>query len=563
MLGIQTKEDRLAALADAKLRGGYYTPASIAQWLCAWCIRDKGDSVLEPSCGDGAFMQAAAERLSDLGANAGQVVGQLCGVELQHGEAARAALRIQAITGRKTGRCFYGGDFFEWHSQNQLDRFKCVVGNPPFIRYQSFPEPARSTAMKFIEGLGFRANRLTNIWVPFVVASTESLETGGRLAMVLPAELLQVSYAAQLRSYLVESFCSITVVTCNELFFDDAEQEVVLVLAEGKVERSTPGQACAVRVLQFDRISDVLSADCTAAWPKGSLKSIRHESEKWLKYFLTSAQIGLMRALRESGAIAQLGDHATVDVGVVTGNNDFFVVDKPTLDQWDIAEYSVRLGGRSSHLRGAIITSRDWKGLSTEGQRVHLLAVKREGNGSLSNAWHRYVEWGEKAGVNKGYKCSIRKPWYAVPAVWSPDCFIFRQIHDFPRAVVNRADATSTDTIHRMRCKVSASLLVSSLYTYLTAASAEIEGRSYGGGVLELEPTEAESLLVPKQLCQGLPVEEIDKCVREGGLAGVLAENDRLVLRRGLGLSERDCGMLKSAWEKMMNRRTSRRRRKA
>ena len=80
---------------------------------------------------------------------------------------------------------------------------------------------------------------------------------------------------------------------------------------------------------------------------------------------------------------------------------------------------------------------------------------------------------------------------------------------------------------------------------------------------MELEPTEAESLLLPKQLCQGMPVEEIDKCIREGGLAKVLAENDRLILRRGLGLSERECGMLKSAWEKMMNRRTSRRRRKA
>lgn len=90
-------------------------------------------------------------------------------------------------------------------------------------------------------------------------------------------------------------------------------------------------------------------------------------------------------------------------------------------------------------------------------------------------------------------KCSIRKPWYAVPSIWVPDGFAFRQIYDFPRLVVNNAAATSTDTIHRLTCEDPEGLVSTSL-TYLTGASAEIEGRSYGGGVLELEPTEAERI---------------------------------------------------------------------
>jgi adenine-specific DNA-methyltransferase len=143
--------------------------------------------------------------------------------------------------------------------------------------------------------------------------------------------------------------------------------------------------------------------------------------------------------------------------------------------------------------------------------------------------------------------------------VWIPDCFFFRQIYDFPRVVVNNAQATSTDTIHRMRCKSDREAVVTNLYTHLAAASAEIEGRSYGGGVLELEPTEAERLLIPRHVKPGMPVAEIDRLVREGRMADVLRENDRLVLQAA-GLSKADCRMLKEIWVRMRDRRRSRRR---
>jgi hypothetical protein len=111
-----------------------------------------------------------------------------------------------------------------------------------------------------------------------------------------------------------------------------------------------------------------------------------------------------------------------------------------------------------------------------------------------------------------------------------------------------------------MRCKNSADLVVTNTYTHLTAASAEIEGRSYGGGVLELEPSESEKLLFPKQLHEALPLQEIDKLIRSGQLQAVLNENDRLVLMNGIGLSKKDCTMLKNIWTRMRDRRRSRRR---
>jgi adenine-specific DNA methylase len=412
--------------------------------------------------------------------------------------------------------------------------------------------------MAMMARAGLSPNKLTNIWVPFVVATMQRLNAGGRMGLVLPAELLQVTYASQLRSFLVDRFERIDIIACNALFFSGAEQEVVLLLADGALHEASTNNVCKVTMTEAKTVEEITRQKPLAILSKAIPKVVQHDSEKWLKYFLSATEIGLMRRLKEEALVVPLSTHASVDVGVVTGKNEFFVLTQEQVDKYDVAEYTLPLVGRASHLRGARLTHKEWKELASNGERVHLFTVSQKVNGSLSAAGRRYVRAGEEQEFNLGYKCSIRSPWYSVPALWKPDCFFFRQIYDFPRLVLNSCDATSTDTIHRMRCKGPAELVVQSVYTHLTAASAEIEGRSYGGGVLELEPTEAESVLMPAIIGGGLPVDECDKMVRAGRLDELLEENDRLILSHKLGLSARDCKMLRQIWDKMRSRRMSR-----
>jgi adenine-specific DNA methylase len=187
--------------ASDKLRGGYYTPDIVARWLCSWAVRSRSDRILEPSCGDGNFLVAAASRLLDLGCAATDVVGQITGIEVAETEAEEANRRLNKVLGARAKSAVFCKDFFTWMN-DASPLYDCVVGNPPFIRYQNFPEPSRSRAMRLMSNEGLRPNKLTNSWVPFLVGAVSRLATGGRVAMVLPAELLQVSYAAQLRSYL-------------------------------------------------------------------------------------------------------------------------------------------------------------------------------------------------------------------------------------------------------------------------------------------------------------------------------------------------------------------------
>lgn len=557
----RTHSGRFAALDADKLRGGYYTSAELARWLCTWAIRDAGEQVLEPSCGDGSFLEAASKRLEELGAHGPSRANQLRGVEIIPDEADKARARLKDGLGYRAADVVENSDFFAWWNRRDRPEFDAVVGNPPFIRYQSFPEPHRTRAMDIMKEQGLSPNRLTNIWVPFVVAAAAALKEGGRMALVLPAELLQVSYAAQLRSFLTDRFGRVDLIACNELFFEKAEQEVLLLLADEARPAPSASNPCKVNLTESDSVADIVKRSPPAVLRGASPKTVCHDSEKWLKYFLSADEITFMRALRASENTVELGSYASVNVGVVTGKNQFFVLRESEVDDLGLQNYTMPLIARSAHLEGAIVDTAGWRKLADEDQRVHLLHLAPINGTKPKGALASYIRLGEEQMVHKGYKCSVRTPWYSVPSVYVPDAFVFRQIYDFPRIVLNEAEATATDTIHRMRCKGGdPRAIVANSYSYLSAASAEIEGRSYGGGVLELEPTEAEKLLMPAALGDAVPLEECDALIRAGKLETVLEENNRRVLMNQMGLSKADCRMLRSIWEKMRNRRLARRR---
>src|SRR5438105_3793895 len=116
--------------AHMKLRGGYYTPSSLANVLAEWALPTGKEHVLEPSCGDGNFLEAAGARL---GAS-----GRITAVELFADEASTARRRARGRTEVAVG------DAFAWYAKEKKSgTFDAVLGNPPFIRYQNFPEEHR------------------------------------------------------------------------------------------------------------------------------------------------------------------------------------------------------------------------------------------------------------------------------------------------------------------------------------------------------------------------------------------------------------------------------------
>lgn len=168
-----------------------------------------------------------------------------------------------------------------------------------------------------------------------------------------PAELLQVSYAAQLRSFLTDRFGRVDLIACNELFFEKAEQEVLLLLADEARPAPSASNPCKVNLTESDSVADIVRRKPHEVLRGASPKTVCHDSEKWLKYFLSAEEITFMRALRASENTTELGTYASVNVGVVTGKNQFFVLRESEVKERGLQEYTIPLIARSAHLEGA------------------------------------------------------------------------------------------------------------------------------------------------------------------------------------------------------------------
>jgi adenine-specific DNA-methyltransferase len=548
-----------------KLRGGYYTPKPIADFLARWAIRSANSAILEPSLGDGNIIVAAAERLRTLGATPYDIVKQITGVELDPGEAKKAICRVEAILDGCSPQHIYIGDFFDYAAQTLFEvpvqvgtltptmAFDAIVGNPPFIRYQNFPEELRSIATRLMEYAGFKPNRLMNTWLPFLIISSYLLNGTGRIGMVLPAELFQVNYAAEARQFLSNFFPRLGLITFEQLVFPNIQQEVVLLLAEKE------GGASGIRVVEMDNLDELATFNPDDFY-SAELKEMNHSTEKWTQYFLSQAEISLLREMRVRKDITRSGDILDVDVGIVTGQNDFFIVTKQQARTHQLEPYLERIVSRSAHLRGVVFSGSDWFTNVEKDYPVLFFCPPEQTIDDLPVPIRMYIQFGESQKYHTGYKCRIRSMWYIVPSVWIPDAFMLRQVHAYPKLVLNNAQATCTDTIHRVRFinGVLPQVAVCAFHNSLTFAFSEVTGRSYGGGVLTFEPSEAERLPIPLRGAGELDIQLIDTHLRNNDIEAVLNTTDRILLTKGLNLSEDQVQSLRGIWRKLKDRRINR-----
>jgi adenine-specific DNA methylase len=225
---------------------------------------------LEPTAGDGAILDELA------------LLGSPTAVELIQEEAEKAQ--------RSSGVKVHVADFFHWFTNSMPGSFDGVAGNPPYIRFGNWEEEYRAAAFDYMENLGLRPTRLTNAWLPFVVASVMAARRGGRVGLVLPAELLQVDYARQVRSFLIDNCSDITVISFSQLVFPGILQEVVLLLA---VRGEGPALMRGIEVETAEDLKEV-QLDTIA------IQAPLHESEKWTKYYLQPQQIELLRRFKKT-----------------------------------------------------------------------------------------------------------------------------------------------------------------------------------------------------------------------------------------------------------------------
>ncbi|EAM2341104.1 N-6 DNA methylase [Salmonella enterica] len=528
-----------------KLRGGYYTPQNLADYVTRWVLSKNPKTILEPSCGDGVFIQAVANNGYD-----SEI--ELSCFELFDTEASKASERCRL--NNLVNATVTEGDFLVWANERLKENkpiFDGVLGNPPFIRYQFLEKKFQEQAELVFEQLDLKFTKHTNAWVPFLLSSLALLKKGGRIGMVIPSEISHVMHAQSLRSYLGDVCSKILIIDPKEIWFEDTLQGAVIILAEKKQNLEEISQGVGiVSVSGFQFLQD----DPNALFNNTIGINGETVEGKWTKATLDIDELKLIQKVIANPNVRKFKDIATVDVGIVTGANNYFLVDNETVKSYKLERFAYPMFGRSQHCPGIIYDEQQHIENQKHGLPTNFLYIDEEYE-VLSKSVKSYIELGEAEEYHKRYKCRIRKPWFKVPSVYSTEVGMLKRCHDAPRLIHNKVGAYTTDTAYRVSSKVtSAENLVCSFLNPLTAITAELEGRFYGGGVLELVPSEIEKLYIP--IVEGLDhnVDELNQLIKNGQIERVLRQQGTTILGK-LGFTQEDNERLVEIWKKLRDRR--------
>ncbi len=523
-----------------KLRGGFYTPEPIVSFMLRWAFNGNEDlDILEPSCGDGVFLEEIKR--------ANYKYKTITAIEIDEIEAKKAeAINLKNKT-------IINNDFHHF-CINTKEKFDLIIGNPPYIRYQYFDKEQQGYASEIFNKANLKYSKLTNAWVSFVVGSSLILKEEGKIAFVLPAEILQVSYAKPLREFLAHFYNKVNIVSFRELVFPNIQQEVILLLCE-----KNSSQTHFIEHLELQDATELKNLDIRKL--KNPKKRIDFKSNKWTFYFLEQEEIDFLERLQQGDIISKMGNYAKVEVGITTGANSFFTVPLSIVKEYRLEKYAKPLVGRSVQVPSAIFRKKDWIKNREDEARTHLLVFPKIEKLDNTTKAKEYIKWGESQKIHQGYKCRIREEWHIVPSLRISEALFIRRNNLYPKLIINKAGAYTTDTMHRVTSKKDIDLkaLTASYYNSISLAFSEICGRSHGGGVLELMPNEVEEILLPyhKNNSELLPI--IDKMIRnKSNIDDILKITNKQILKDNLGFSSQDIKLADMIWKKLSKRRLER-----
>jgi methylase of polypeptide subunit release factors len=533
-------------MEDKKRLGAFYTEDAVAAFLVQWGLSKSTGSVMDPSCGDGRFLVQAAR----LGAT--RVVG--CDADSSAVKATRENLASEECEAEVVE-----SDFFR-QEPTSLGSVDLVVGNPPFIRYQRFNGESRELAQASARRLGVHLNGLAASWAPFLIHSLRFLRPEGAMAMVVPAEIVQTTYGLPVLRGLLAHFERVRLIAFDRNIFDEAQEETFLLLAERCGRHTSEIEIVHLtNSSELDGLTDqrmeqlVTTAQVPAEGPFSFGYTLLTDSVRaeWDEF------IG-------RGPVTPLERIATVTNGYVSGANAFFHRTTEEALAVGIPAEWLRVSAKGSRsLIGLSFTETDVGLLESKGEAHHLVVPQENDADALT----RFTSEGESSGIDARFKCRTRSPWWKVPGLHVPHAFFPYMIASTPHASLNECGAVYTNTLHGIRFVdgIDPRLAVLALLTTPALLSMELVGRSYGGGVLKLEPSELRRVTVPlpdvPEASVARAFAQADSLVRSGRYQAAVESADALLLEETGICETKTLLALQGARDYLVSRRMTRARR--
>jgi adenine-specific DNA-methyltransferase len=422
--------------------------------------------------------------------------------------------------------------------------FDAILGNPPYIRHHLLSEELVMRGRASAKRLGIDLNGRSDAWAYFCAHLVTFLDAGGRLALVLPGSVLHADYARPLLNALAADKGEVQLIRISERLFPGVQERTVLLL----IDRVKPSGERVIyrRIANLDGLKRALLRES----PRRSLKPMdvdRERQDSRLPWRLTAAEAAVREKICAAGGVSRLGELAKIRIGVVTGANDFFIRSEPDVQALGKAVRSVPIVSRGAWLRVPRWSSEAQIKVAEQRSRLVLFPVDEDG---LSEVARKEIEHGKQEQIDRRSHCAKRSPWYSISDTLVPELFLPYMGSQPCWLVTNDAQATCSNTVHRVwllpDTKLSAESIAAASWTTLYRLSAELQGRSYGGGVLKLEPGGATKLLLPALMVPGL-LDEIEKAFRAGGRDAAQRIADKRLLTERLGVTKPELAILRKA----------------
>ncbi|RJE88709.1 type I restriction endonuclease subunit M [Paenibacillus sp. 1011MAR3C5] len=529
---------------NKKEKGVYYTPPELASFIVNYIMSEydfnQKMSIMEPSCGDGIFIDGLSE-LKEF--NKAHII-DLSLVEIDNNELIK--LKNKKYEDKIKGKIDYFSEDYLYFQENNQRKFDVILGNPPYINRKLMSLDQITISNKILNDANISNSNIKNIWTAFLVSSAQALNEDGVVCFVLPSEILQVKHAESIRKYLITAFNCIEIFTFNEIIFKDIEQDtIVLIASKQKNKRG-------FHYHNFNSLEDVGASNFTTI----TNSEFTDSEGKWTSLFLSKRHNELLTSLKQE--IPLVNDYCTSCAGIVTAANDEFIVDNKTIEKFKLHQYAHKIIKKSSYIKNLIIFRlEDLTPLIEKDTPTNLLLFDDNEKDFHAEA-RGYLKILTDKKIHERYKCKKRGTWFVIPSVWNSEGFFFKRSYQHAKVIINHADVSVTDTAYRISMKEGYDInsFTFSFYNSLTLVYTELYGRYYGGGVLELTPNEFKKLPLPYVKVSMERALELDQMFRnEINFEGILEFTNRVVLIEGFGFTEEDVELLNTTRLLLMRRR--------
>lgn len=491
---LQATIDNSKSIESRRRYGQFATPYELAREIISYglILQGKKDiSFLEPSLGTGAFYSALLAECD----KQSKRINSAIGIELDDDFFAAA----QNLWG-DTSINLVNGDFTEI---NCFEKVNFLISNPPYVRHHYIAQEQKAELSKLTRNeTGVSLSGLAGLYCYFILSAHKWLAPNAICGWLIPSEFMDVNYGSALKEYLLNNVHLLRVHRYNpeSCKFDDALVSSCVVWFRNEVVG--------------ENYNVEFSFGGTHGKPEISRIVDKKSLEKCKKWTHLADKANFSEQTRNAHTLT-LGDFFTIKRGLATGDNDFFILSKEQIEEFDLdMNFFTPILPSPRHLKCDEVFS-DKNGYPCLDTQYFLLSCTlsedeiKEHHPSIWN----YLNRGKATTANR-YLCKKRKVWYfqenrsVTPFLCS---YMGRgsSEHTIPfRFILNHTNAIATNSYLMLYPKdflcdaitQSPGILhkVWEALTNITASDLECEGRIYGGGLKKIEPKELACVKCPQ-----------------------------------------------------------------